>query len=230
MAKRFEIGPIEIFGHVFHATNESLFVSNSAPGSGAQRQYNPVVINTKMRIRCSVTVGRLIFVGLVVAGACAMARAAGRDAPLETVAKVDLSRYVGRWYEIAKYPNWFERKCARDVTATYATRPDGKISVVNRCTKQDGTGKESSGWAKVVDAKTNAKLKVTFFWPFFGDFWILELGANYEYVVVGEPSRKYLWILSRTAKMDETVYAGIVSRLAAKGYDAGKLERMRQGD
>ena len=159
-----------------------------------------------------------------------MARAAGRDAPLETVAKVDLSRYVGRWYEIAKYPNWFERKCARDVTATYAVRPDGKISVVNRCTKQDGEGTESSGWAKVVDEKTNAKLKVTFFWPFFGDYWILELGANYEYVVVGEPSRKYLWILSRTAKMDEAVYAGIAERLAAKGYDARKLERMRQGD
>jgi len=101
---------------------------------------------------------------------------------------------------------------------------------VNRCTTHEGKVTESIGWAKVVDEKTNAKLKVTFFWPFFGDYWILELGANYEYVVVGEPSRKYLWILSRTAKMDEAVYAGIAERLAAKGYDARKLERMRQGD
>jgi len=177
-----------------------------------------------------VAVGRIIFLGVVLVGACAMARAAGGDAPLETVAGVDLNRYVGRWYEIAKYPNWFERKCERDVTATYATRADGKISVVNRCTTHEGKETESSGWAKVVDEKTNAKLKVTFFWPFFGDYWILELGANYEYVVVGEPSRKYLWILSRTAKMDEAVYAGIAERLAAKGYDARKLERMRQGD
>ena len=159
-----------------------------------------------------------------------MARAATGSSPLDTVAKVDLSRYVGRWYEIAKYPNRFERKCDRNVTATYAVRPDGKISVVNRCMKSDGTATESSGWAKVVDPKTNAKLKVTFFWPFFGDYWVIELGSKYEYAVIGEPSRGYLWILSRTPKMDDAVYAGITSRLASKGYDAAKLERMKQTD
>ena len=176
------------------------------------------------------TVGRIIFLGLVLVGVFGMARAASSDSPLETVAKVDLSRYLGRWYEIAKYPNRFERKCERDVTATYGIQSDGKISVVNRCTTHEGKVTESSGWAKVVDEKTNAKLKVTFFWPFFGDYWIIDLGTNYEYAVIGEPSRKYLWILSRTAKMDDAVYAGIAERLAAKGYDARKLERMRQGD
>ena len=192
-----------------------------------------MVIKAEMKIGNTWTVRRLIYsglvsIGLALVGACSMARGAGGDSALETVAKVDMSRYLGRWYEIAKYPNWFERKCERDVTAMYAARADGKISVVNRCTTHDGKVTESNGWAKVVDEKTNAKLKVTFFWPFFGDYWIVELGAHYEYAVVGEPSRKYLWILSRTAKMDDAVYAGIASRLAAKGYDASKLERMRQ--
>lgn len=174
------------------------------------------------------TVRRFFCIGVMLMGAFAMARAARGDAPLETVAQLDLNRYLGRWYEIAKYPNRFERKCARDVTATYAMRPDGKIGVVNRCTTSDGKVTESSGWAKVVDETTHAKLKVTFFWPFFGDYWVIDLGPHYEYAVVGEPSRKYLWILSRTAKMDDAVYAEIAKRLAAKGYDASKLERMKQ--
>ena len=80
----------------------------------------------------------------------------------------------------------------------------------------------------MVDQKSGAKLKVTFFWPFFGDYWIIDLGTNYEYAVVGEPSREYLWILSRKAKMDDKLYAEITARLAAKGYDATKLERVRQ--
>ena len=157
-----------------------------------------------------------------------MARATGSDVPLETVLRVDLNRYTGRWYEIAKYPNRFERKCDRNVTATYAIRPDGKISVVNACTTRDGKLNQSSGWAKVVDLETGSKLKVTFFWPFFGNYWIIDLGPNYEYAVVGEPSRKYLWILSRTPMMDDKVYAELVSRLVTKGYDASKLERMKQ--
>jgi apolipoprotein D and lipocalin family protein len=157
-----------------------------------------------------------------------MARAANSSIPLETVSHVDLNRYIGRWYEIAKYPNRFERKCERNVNATYAIRPDGKISVVNVCTNREGKQNQSTGWAKVVDKKTGARLKVTFFWPFFGDYWIIDLGPDYEYAVVGEPSRKYLWILSRTPKMDDSIYADVLSRLAAKGYDASKLQRMPQ--
>jgi apolipoprotein D and lipocalin family protein len=157
-----------------------------------------------------------------------MAGDAGTNVALQTVSHVDLSRYIGRWYEIAKYPNRFERKCDRNVTASYAIRPDGKISVVNACTTREGKPTVSTGWAKVVDQKTGAKLKVTFFWPFFGDYWIIELGHNYEYAVVGEPGRKYLWILSRPPKMDDGIYAEVVSRLAAKGYDAAKLELMPQ--
>jgi apolipoprotein D and lipocalin family protein len=174
------------------------------------------------------TLRKLIYLGLVLVGACSVAKAAGGGSPLETVPKVGLNRYVGRWYEIAKYPNRFERKCDSNVTATYGIRPDGKISVVNSCTTYEGNVTQSSGWAKVVDQKTGSKLKVTFFWPFFGDYWIIDLGPNYEYAVIGEPSRKYLWILSRTPKVDDALYAELTSRLAGKGYDESKLERMKQ--
>ena len=107
-----------------------------------------------------------------------MAGDAGTNVALQTVSHVDLSRYIGRWYEIAKYPNRFERKCDRNVTASYAIRPDGKISVVNACTTREGKPTVSTGWAKVVDQKTGAKLKVTFFWPFFGDYWWANQAGN----------------------------------------------------
>ena len=124
-------------------------------------------------------------------------------APLTTVDHVDLQRYVGKWYEIARYPNRFQRKCQSDTTATYTLREDGKVQVANACREKDGTMTTANGTAKVVDPKTNAKLKVTFFWPFYGDYWILGLGPDYQYAIVGEPDRKYLWILSRTPAMDE---------------------------
>lgn len=174
------------------------------------------------------TVRNLICLSLVLVGAFPLSRAAGNDSPLEVVPKVDLGRYVGLWYEIAKYPNRFERKCDSNVTATYAARPDGKITVLNSCTTKEGKITQSSGWAKVVDRKTCSKLKVTFFWPFFGDYWIIDLGPNYEYAVIGEPSRKYLWVLSRTPKMDDTLYSELTSRLTNKGYEASRLERMKQ--
>jgi apolipoprotein D and lipocalin family protein len=154
--------------------------------------------------------------------------ASAGDAPLATVPHVDLPRYLGRWYEIARYPNRFEKQCDRDVTATYSLRPDGRITVLNACIMQDGRRNEAQGWARIADPATNAKLRVTFFWPFFGNYWILELGANYEYVVVGEPGRKYLWILSRTPQMSDAQYRDITSRLAAKGYDANQLLRVKQ--
>jgi apolipoprotein D and lipocalin family protein len=172
----------------------------------------------------------LIYLGIALVGVFSVAQLSFAQAPLQPVPKVDLNRYTGRWYEIARYPNRFERKCDRNVTATYALRSDGKISVVNACTTREGKPTQSDGWAKVVDPQSGSKLKVTFFWPFFGDYWIIDLSPNYEYAVVGEPSRKYLWILSRTAKMDDRLYAEITARLAAKGYDATKLVRGRQTD
>ncbi len=172
----------------------------------------------------------IMYLGMALVGACFVVQTSSAQIPLQSVAKVDLNRYLGRWYEIAKYPNRFERKCDRNVTATYALRPDGRISVVNTCTTRDGKLNQAKGWAKVVDQKSGSRLKVTFFWPFFGDYWIIDLSPNYEYAVVGEPSRKYLWILSRTATMDDKLYGEITGRLAANGYDATKLERVRQTD
>lgn len=131
-------------------------------------------------------------------------------------------------YEIARYPNRFEKECAREVTAEYAALPNGKISVVNTCLKSDGKAKQSKGSAVVVDKASNSKLSVTFFWPFSGKYWILDLGPQYEYAVVGEPSRRYLWILSRSKSVTEEQYREITSRLAAKGYDAAKLVRTAQ--
>jgi len=164
----------------------------------------------------------------VVAGAVAVAQAVRANEPLSTVQKVDLQRYAGRWFEIARYPNRFQRKCAGDTTATYSLREDGKIGVLNTCRKADGTVTSSSGSAKVVDPSTNAKLKVTFFWPFSGDYWIIDLAPDYSYAVVGEPSRKYLWILSRTPHMEESTYREITDRIRFLGYDTARLIQTRQ--
>ena len=142
---------------------------------------------------------------------------------LEVVPSVDISRYVGLWYEIARLPNRFEKKCADSVTANYTLQKDGSIKVVNRCRKASGEYTTATGKAKVVDKKTNAKLKVTFFWPFYGKYWILDLGKNYEYAVVGDPSRKYLWILSRTPQLDEALYQQLLAKMATRGF---KTEHM----
>ena len=147
----------------------------------------------------------------------------GQRTDLEVVPHVDLNRYVGRWYEIARLPNRIENNCARSVSATYTIRTDGKVEVVNRCRKSSGDYTTATGKAKVVDKTTNAKLKVTFFWPFYGDYWILDLGDNYEYAVVGAPNRKYLWILSRDRQMDESLYQSLLARMAALGF---KTEQM----
>ncbi|HEU4509445.1 MAG TPA: lipocalin family protein [Pyrinomonadaceae bacterium] len=150
---------------------------------------------------------------------------ADRKSELEVVSAVDLSRYTGQWYEIARLPNRFEKKCADSVTATYNLRSDGRIDVVNRCRKANGEYTTAKGKAKIVDKKTNAKLKVTFFWPFYGDYWILDLGQNYEYAVVGAPDRDYLWILSRTPQFDEQLYQQLLAKMAARGFDTQKMIR-----
>lgn len=151
-----------------------------------------------------------------------------RKDKLEVVQSVDLSRYVGRWYEIARLPNSFQKKCADTVTANYTLREDGKIEVINRCRKASGEYTTAKGNAKVVDKKTNAKLKVTFFWPFYGDYWILDVGPNYEYAVVGEPGRKYLWILSRSPQMDEALVQQLQQKMKAKGFNTEKMIRTLQ--
>ncbi len=146
-------------------------------------------------------------------------------APLETVASVDVERYMGTWYEIARYPTPFEEGCF-GVTAEYTLQSDGRVRVVNTCRGEDGTTVTSriEGFATVADATTNAKLTVYFFFPFGAPYWILELGKDYEYAVVGDPSRRFLWVLSRTPVLDEPTYNEILARLPEKGYDPARLE------
>ncbi|MDH3328946.1 MAG: lipocalin family protein [Desulfobulbaceae bacterium] len=152
-----------------------------------------------------------------------------RLSPLKTVPHVDLERYAGLWFEIARYPNKFQKGCIGS-KATYTLRDDGKLAVLNQCYDTSFSGKirSAKGKALVVDRQTNAKLKVTFFWPFAGDYWIIELGENYEYAVVGHPKRKYLWILSREKTMGEDLYQSILSRLESQGYDTAKLIKSEQ--
>jgi apolipoprotein D and lipocalin family protein len=148
---------------------------------------------------------------------------------LSTVSHVELNRYMGAWYEIARYPNSFQKGCVGS-KATYALLEDGKVSVLNECYDGSFNGKlrSAKGKAWVVDKETNAKLKVSFFWFFSGDYWIIDLGRDYEYAVVGHPKRNYLWILSRTKEMDEGVYEGILSLLRDKQYDTSKLIKTLQ--
>lgn len=140
--------------------------------------------------------------------------------PLATVQKVDIKRYLGVWYEIARYEHFFEKGCS-DVNATYSLRDDAKISVLNSCNKE-GELTTAGGIVYNTD-ESYAKLKVSFFRPFYGDYQILMLGENYEYAVIGEPSREYFWILSRTKKLDEKSTAFILTQMPALGYDADKL-------
>jgi apolipoprotein D and lipocalin family protein len=153
-----------------------------------------------------------------------LAGCGGRHPPLPTVEHVDVERYLGTWYEIARYPAPFQEGCVA-TSANYSAREGGGIRVVNRCLVDslEGELREAEGRARIVDTETNAKLKVTFFWPFYGDYWVLALGPDYEWSLVGEPGRRYLWILSRTRQMDPDTYRDIVGRLPALGYDAGRL-------
>lgn len=169
----------------------------------------------------------LILGFMIVTGAVAAFGASAK--PLEVVPRVDLQRYLGTWYEIATIPQRFQKGCV-GVTAQYSLRADGAIDVVNACRKNTLDGKESSirGKAWIVDKTTNAKLKVRFFWPFAGAYWIIELDKDYQWAVVGHPDRTYYWILSRTPQMDPAVYDELIRRAAEKGYDTSKIKRTLQ--
>jgi len=171
---------------------------------------------------------KMIGILLILMG-CGLARAGEESKPLEVVPYVDLGRYVGTWYEIATIPQRFQKDCV-GVTATYTVRDDGSIAVLNKCRKKtlDGEQKEVNGKAWIADKKTNAKLKVQFFWPFKADYWIIELDADYQYAVVGHPGRGYLWILSRAPQMDESLYQDLLQRIANKGYDLSRIKKTLQ--
>jgi apolipoprotein D and lipocalin family protein len=149
--------------------------------------------------------------------------------PMQVVPSVDLARYAGKWYEISRLPNRFQRDCASDTTASYELRPDGRITVVNACRTSEGRLKSVKGTARPAgDKEPNTKLKVTFFWPFWGNYWIIDLDPDYNWAVVGEPGRNYLWVLSREPRMDEALYRRILERAKRQGYSTEQLIKTRQ--
>jgi apolipoprotein D and lipocalin family protein len=149
--------------------------------------------------------------------------------PPQVVSYVDLTRYTGTWYEIARTPNSFQEGCFES-RATYSLRRDNRLSVTNTCRRNgfDGQTDTVSGKAWVVDQTTNAKLKVSFFWPIAGDYWIIDLGREYEYAVVATPGRQHLWVLSRSPVMADSSYEAIVDRIRAKGFDPTRLVKTPQ--
>jgi apolipoprotein D and lipocalin family protein len=155
-----------------------------------------------------------------------------QDKKLTTVDNVDLQRYIGLWYEIAKIPNSFQDHCYKGTTAEYRLKETGEIEVINSCTEEDGNRDEAKGIAKVVDKKTNSKLEVSFvrilgFNLFWGDYWIIGLDENYQYAVIGSPGRKYGWILSRTPEMSQADLDEAYDILKEKGYDTNKFVKSR---
>ena len=154
---------------------------------------------------------------------------------LSTVASVDLSRYAGTWYEIARLPMWFQRHCV-DSKAIYSSRPDGLVGVHNECVTESGGVEQAEGVATVVDPKTNARLMVAFdnwFARLFGssregNYWILDLDPEYRTAMVGTPDRRYLWILSRTPQLKDSIYQRLVERARQLGYPVSDLIKARR--
>ena len=147
---------------------------------------------------------------------------------LTTVTNVNLRRYVGKWFEIAKIPNRFQKKCVKNTTAEYILRDDGRITVINTCENRSGDKVIAKGIAKIVDTDSNAKLKVSFvrflgISLFWGNYWIIGLDKDYSYAVVGEPKRKYGWILSRNPKLSPELRKKIEKILVEKGYDSARF-------
>jgi apolipoprotein D and lipocalin family protein len=167
----------------------------------------------------------IALVGL--AGSCGVFAAA----PLPTVSVIEVPRYMGTWYEIAKFPNWFQKKCVGNTRAQYSVRSDGSLQVINRCKLASGDMDEAIGAARQIGNASSPKLQVRFApqWlsiipAVWGDYWVIDLDDNYQWAAVSEPGREYLWILSRTPRMDPQTYANLLVRLTGLGLDVQKLE------
>jgi apolipoprotein D and lipocalin family protein len=156
---------------------------------------------------------------------------------LTTIASLDVPRYMGTWYEIAKFPNWFQKKCVGNTRAEYSLKAEGTVQVINRCMLESGEINEAVGTARRVGAADSPRLQVRFApaWLSFipavwGDYWVIDLDDAYQLVAVSEPERAYLWVLSRTPRVDPKAYEALLERLAQKGFDVDRLEPTRQQD
>ena len=157
------------------------------------------------------------------------------DQAVKTVASLDVPRYLGTWYEIAKFPNWFQKKCVSNTKAVYTAKPDGNLRVLNSCKTAGGETSEAEGLARQIGAKDSPKLEVRFapewlsFLPLvWGDYWVIDLDSQYQVAAVSDPRREYLWVLSRTPQLDPKVYADLLQRLKQQQFDIQKLELTSQ--
>jgi len=172
---------------------------------------------------------------MLLLAAAAVSAQTKNQSELKTVSSVDLKRYGGKWFEIARYPNKFQKQCVGNTTATYTIKTADKIEVLNQCVKKDGVIADAKGDARIVDKTTNAKLEVRFAPKFlsfissvWGDYWIIDLDENYQYAAVGDPKREYFWILSRKPEMDDATYQNILRRVEQKGFNPGKVIKTPQ--
>ena len=177
-----------------------------------------------------IAVGGAVLIGL---GMATMAYA--KNNPLHTVEKVELDKYLGVWYEVARKPMYFQNKCDRDVSATYTLNENGNIGVDNRCYTKDGQLNQSIGEAFIQNAPFNTKLKVSFLpesvrWLPVGrgDYWVLKIDDAYQTVLVGEPRRRYLWVLSRSAQPDQAIVKEYLDYAQSIGYDIGDVIHTKQ--
>ena len=157
------------------------------------------------------------------------------DEPVKTIPSLDVPRYLGTWYEIAKFPNWFQRKCASNTKAVYSLRSDGNLKVLNSCNAADGSVAEAEGTARQIGSKDSPKLEVRFapawlsFLPMvWGDYWVIDLDPQYQVAAISDPRREYLWVLSRTPQLDKKTYEDLLQRLQAQQFDVRKLETTLQ--
>ena len=173
--------------------------------------------------------GAIVLTGTALGGCATLfsKHPVGNQAVPQPAKPVELSRYLGRWYEVARYEQGFQKDCDA-VTADYALRADGMISVINTCRKPGGAIKQSRGKVKVVDTATGAKLKVSFFGPFYGDYWVLDRADDYSWAIVGEGSGRYLWLLSRDPSPGEARLGAMIARAGALGYDTTMLRITKQ--
>ncbi len=189
-----------------------------------------MVVMTRLR-KVMMTLATAMGMGLAAVAASAQTS----PPPLQSIPSLDVPRYMGRWWEIAKFPNWFQRKCAADTSATYSLRPDGTVRVLNQCALAEGGMLQAEGSARQVGGPMSARLQVRFApaWlsvlPFvWGDYWVIDLDERYELVAISEPKRDYLWILSRSPQVDPARYQALLARLAAMGLEVGRLEKTPQ--
>ena len=188
-----------------------------------------------MKAKIMAAIFGLFSLGVTAVDVPADGTVAGGNSALTTIAALDVPRYMGTWYEIAKFPNLFQKKCVGNTKARYTLREDGSVEVVNACRLEEGGTAEAVGAARQIGAASSPKLEVRFApaWLSFipavwGNYWVVDLDEGYQLVAVSEPKREYLWILSRTPSVDKRAYDSLLERLGHKGFDIEKLEASRQ--